>query len=490
MIVKNFIVLLAVGFILQSCNPPMAKTVVYDSPGDLSQVEGLSESPFFSATIDGKPAFVYYGKEDVNNRFYEGRGVSYLNFEMSAGPVNFEVLSSLPIDSFSILPFEGTVQRSGEKGLTISIDEPTKFLISTFSEKKERHDFIVSAETPDWKKPEKGDKGVLYLEAGIHHFGEAWNPFTNDIHTLYLEGGAVVEATLKIVDADKVSILGRGIFAQAFSKHGKRRIPAGEAWFADCMGIYINKVKKVKVEGIAVLNSPSYQLEVNNANEFYMNNVKLCGFGESNNDGLHVYSRNATVENSFICSNDDRICLNGLFDNEKVLVENEPIENRMSSCIVENVVLKDLVTWGCKNGADIMFTWNAAKDTRTVFVDNIMSLAPTNKAFISAMHGGSGLISDVVIANCHLYHGNLLDLRVNNASCWGKGGGNISSIVIDNVSMDADPQNVGKQMLGFSTQSTISNVILSNLSANGKPIESLDQTGIVLNEFVKGIGVK
>ena len=54
------------------------------------------------------------------------------------------------------------------------------------------HSFIISAEKPETNIPSKEDKGVLFLEPGVHQYGQAWDPFVNGIHTVYVKGGAVL----------------------------------------------------------------------------------------------------------------------------------------------------------------------------------------------------------------------------------------------------------------------------------------------------------
>lgn len=466
-----------------SCNGPMPKTTVYASPGDLTNVEGLQECPFFNAFVDDQKAFVYYSKNALADSAYNGRGVSYLNFEMSYGPVMFDVVSNEAIDSFSIKPFEGEFEKVDSHKIHVVIEEPTKFLITLFLAESGMQDFIVSAEMPDWKKPKKDARGVLYLSPGVHKMGANWNPFKEGIHTLYLEGGAVLEATLNTLGTREVTILGRGIVSQAFAKNGKKEQPS---WSAVNQGISITDCKKVKIDGVAVMGSPGCQLGIYNADEVLLKNIKLCGFGAGTNDGLHLFSRNVIADDLWIVASGDRITLNGKYDAQQSLAADEPIETRLTSCIAENIQIRNVVSYGVKSGADLMLSRNADANIRTVLVENIASLTPTDFGFLSALHSGDADIFDVVIIDSKLYHGNLVNVEI----LPGEESGKIRSLYLDDISLTGDFKAIGKRIQGYSNQRNIEDVIFTNVSLNGENIPTFHQMNITNNSFVKDIKVK
>lgn len=474
-------------FMLVSCNEPMPKTKLYAAPGDLSGITGVSESPYFGALIEGERAFVYYGKDDSADVAYRGKGVSFLNFEMSYGPVLMDVTTQEEIDSFRVQPNPGKFEMTGQKQINISVKEPTKFIVTVFSKENGQQNLIISAEMPDWKKPKEDAKGVLYLKPGVHKFGEGWNPFTNGVHTLYLEGGAVVEATLNVTGAKTVNIIGRGIFTQAFAKNPTRKEGEQRAWMGSGMGISITDVKNVRVDGIAILNSPSCQLAINNADEVIMKNVKLCGFGEANNDGLHLFSRNVIAEDLFICSSNDRIVLNGVYDNQKELQQNEPLDNRLTSTIVENIQIRDAVLYGIKAGGDIMISRNANADIRSVFVEDMISLAETENGFVAALHDGEASIYDVIVVNSKVHHRNLLDVQILDNE---KTSSKIRSMYLDDIIVESTKKNIGIQMAGASKERFITDVIFTNITATDGLITNIGEMNLEKNAFVKEIKVK
>lgn len=481
-ITLKYLPFLALVFII-SCNEPMPKVTLYPAPEGLALVNGLTESPFFKVLVEDKKAFVYYGKDDSANVAYEGKGISFMSFEMSYGPVLMDVLSIEDIDSFQIRPSPGKYEELGKRQLRVIVDEPSKFLITLYLKEGGRQDLILSAEMPDWKKPKPDDKGVLYLKPGVHQFGEAWSPFVDGIHTLYLEGGAVVEATLNIRNNNKVSILGRGIFSQNFANKPENKLEKGR-------GISITDVKKVRVEGITVINSPACQLAINNAEEVILKNIKLCGFGSRNNDGLHLYSRNVIAEDLFICSSNDRICLNGIYDTQRDLQAGESLEKRLTSTIVENIQIRNAVLYGIKNGADLMLSRNANADIRTVLVENISSLADTENGFVSSIQKGSGNIYDVVVVDSKLHHGHLLDMQILDSPNGEQNKGEIRSVYLDNISVALAKNEIGIRLSGASIKNQIMDVIFTNISTNNGMVNAFEEMSIDTNAYVSDIKVQ
>lgn len=473
-----------------SCNDPMPKVKLYAPPGDLSGIDGLSKSPYFNVLVEDSTAFVYYGKDDSTAAAYNGKGVSFLNFEMSYGPVSLDIITHESIDSFQVLKSPGKVEQQGQSQLHITVNEPVKFLVSVFLEEVGQQDFFISAEMPDWKKPKESAKGVLYLKPGTHQFGEAWNPFVDGIHTLYLEGGAVVEATINVPAAKEVNILGRGIFAQAFAKNAERKVGDQKSWFASGMGISLTNVEKVKVDGIAIINSPACQLAINNANEVIMKNVKLCGFGEENNDGLHLYSRNVIAEDLFICSSNDRITLNGAYDNQKKLQSNEPLQNRLISTIAENIQIRNAVFYGIKNGGDIIISRNANADVRSVFVESVTSLKETKDGFVSAQQAGEGNVFDVIVVDSKIHHNHLVDIQILDPVKSGIKGAKIRSIYLDDIVVESTKNKIGSRLAGASTNRLVEDVIFTNITTPEGMVNDFADMNISTNGFVKDVQVQ
>lgn len=466
-----------------------ADVVLYPDPGDLSEIEGIRESGLFDVTVNGEDGFVYHGSEPEFNKYgYAKKGGHFFAFEHDdSSTVELSLKVEGEIEKFEVLPKLVEVEKESSSVLKYSIKGYAKMLTKVWIEGEEQW-FILSAEEIEHEIPDSDDPSVLFLEAGVHQFGRTWDPFVDGVKTLYLAPGSVVQATIRSVDKKGISLIGKGVFAQAVWENGKQVSPLKAEWMADMMGMHFRDSEDIVVEGITVINCPSYQLEFADCEEVYVNNVKLLGFGESNNDGMHLYGRHILVENSFIGASDDRICVTGLFDREKFEVtQKSELQPRLEDTDVHDMHIRNMVFWGQKNGGDIMITWNGGKTCQDILVEDCYSLGFTNKGFLAAKHGGSVVAKDILIRNIELFHRRLVSLEVKEASCWGAGGGAIRDVLLENVSIHAEPGEVDLQMLGHSEESNISDITFINLTANGQHILSLDETAIKTNEFTKNI---
>jgi hypothetical protein len=484
----TIVFLIQIGLLFTACSEKGPKLYIAPDPGDLSMIEGLEKSPLFEMTVNGQNLFVYRGFQEEYNKYgFAKKGGSFVNFAAEPGVLNLKVTTKENFDDFSIRPHVDH-EKIDNRTILITTDKPGKFLITVWLEEKGENWFVVSIEEPEIDVPDRSDPEVLYLEAGVHQFERAWDPFQDGIKILYLEHGAVVQATIRTVGQDNLTLKGRGIFSQSVYNNGKDISPLHTEWMGDMMGIYFRECNNITIEGISVIGAPSYQIELADCEGAFVDNIKLLGFGEGNNDGIHLYGRNITLQNSFLAGSDDRICITGLFDRERFEVtKKEELQPRLEPTDVYNLRINNIVFWGHRNGADIMLTWNGGKTCRDVIIENVYSLGFTNKGFVASKHGGSVIVQDVIVRNAHLYHDRLIDLDVQHASMWGEGGGAIRNILLENITIDADPSDVSLKMIGVSEESNVENITFRNIVANGQKITSLDQTAIYTNEFATGI---
>jgi len=495
-----FVFSLLVNTVDAKITNPNDKVILYPSVKNLDKVKGLTESTIFDLTVNGQNAFVYHSREILDQyehikqlKSISYQGVSYVNFSMGK-KVKLQINSlNGKASNWKILPKRDDFKvDETSSSLSFTLNKAEKFVIAAVINGVEQS-IIVSAEKPETNIPSKTDKGVLYLGPGIHQYGQAWDPFVNGIHTVYVAGGAVLEATIKSNKKNNVKILGRGILSQSFVTHAEESSPneiaREQEWDADWLGVVFTDSQNIEIDGIAIMNSPSYQLEMANSNNVKINNVKLCGFGEHNNDGIHTYGKNILVEDSFIASNDDRVCITGLFDKGNG-TDNMQWDgsNELTGVSVSDITLRNMVFWGLdNNGADIMLTWNGSDYAKNILVENAVSLTATNKAFIAARHGGSADIHDLIFRNVTLYHSNLFDVEIGESNYQGAGGGKLRNMLLENFTIHSNFKEIGKQLLGENKNSNIDGIQFKNIKTNEGVLTDVNQMSIKENEFVTNL---
>ena len=144
-----------------------------------------------------------------------------------------------------------------------------------------------------------------------------------------------------------------------------------------------------------------------------------------------------------------------------------------------------MVFWGLdNNGGDIMLTWNGSGYAKDILVENVVSLTGTNKAFLAARHGGSADIHNLTFKNVTLYHGNLIDIEIGESNYQGAGGGKLRNVLLENFTIDASLDEIGKQLLGESKNSNIDKITFKNIKAKDGLLTDVGQLNFNTNEFV------
>jgi hypothetical protein len=198
--------------------------------------------------------------------------------------------------------------------IVITISEPCKLSVEPDGRKRP---LIIFANAPEQIKPQKRDTSVLYFGPGIHR-PESGIIVLKSNQTLYLDGGAILESTIRMENAENVTICGRGVLS-------------GNRWkWREGPGNMINIVnsKNIKIEGIIVRGSPHWTIVPTGSKDVTISNVKICNSGVLwNDDGINpVNSSNITVRDCFIRTADDCMAFKGidqkLGNTENIVVEN------------------------------------------------------------------------------------------------------------------------------------------------------------------------
>ncbi|MBQ9887380.1 MAG: hypothetical protein IJM37_11075 [Lachnospiraceae bacterium] len=125
--------------------------------------------------------------------------------------------------------------------------------------------------------------------------------------TLYIEGGAAIYG--RVFCQSNSNVAGRGIIDG--SKYGSWGGDSGYAKYP----MSIENCSNVHVSGVSVLNSNCWNYQIYNANQVYLDNIKIVS-ARPNGDGVSIQSSsNVHVNNSFIRTWDDGVVLKNYSSN-------------------------------------------------------------------------------------------------------------------------------------------------------------------------------
>jgi Endopolygalacturonase len=152
------------------------------------------------------------------------------------------------------------------------------------------HNLHIFANRPETVIPSRKDKNLIYIGPGYHTYpkGELKIPSGK---TVYLAGGAVVNAKLLCDSVQNVRICGRGILY-----HGER-------------GVEITNSKNITLEDLIVINPVHYTVFGGQSTDLTIRNIRSFS-AKGWADGIDLMScSNVLVDGAFLRTSDDCIAL-------------------------------------------------------------------------------------------------------------------------------------------------------------------------------------
>jgi hypothetical protein len=251
------------------------------------------------------------------------------------------------------------------------------------------------ANPPEQNPLTAGGPNVRYFGPGVH---EAGSIELKDGETLYLARGAWVKGIVNSVGTKNVTIRGRGVLdASGVRRQGSAAsapiapapaAPAAQPGQAPAQYgarrnmIYLEKTEGARVEGITMVNSPTWTVLARNTTGTRIDGVRILnGRGPCTTDGIDlVSSSDALVENVFIRTNDDN-----------VVIKNSDSRD------IRDVTVRRAVFWNepCGNAIEIGFELRTGTIERIRFED-IDIIRVERGAALSIHNGDSASVRDVV----------------------------------------------------------------------------------------------
>lgn len=352
--------------------------------------QDLPVSSRFSVTVDRQPVFTH--------------AAEVADFAMFAirGPVQVRIACEQPVTSAVVRPLSRKIVPQWEaKSVRFTVDGPGP--LSMEINGQIRPALLLFIDPPeDLPPPPDAAKIVRFAGGQLHEAGEI--RLAND-QTLYLEPGAVVRGTVRAVGANRIRILGRGIF-DARPRTTKTQFLD----FRDC--------SQVELQDVLVLGSYGWTIVPWNCRDVRLTNVKVFSWRD-NDDGLDICSsRNVTVDRCFFRTKDDCIAIKAP---RKEYFPAKSVEKSSSSAgpdshfDVEDVVVQRSVFWNAEwgNALEIGFELLTPHVRNIVWRDCDIIRVETGAVF-SIHNGDSAAVDDVRFENIRVEDARdkLVDFRV------------------------------------------------------------------------------
>ncbi len=316
------------------------QSIVYPFP------QGVESSNVYKVKVDGREVFVY-----------DAPVAPVTSFDMT-GPVTIEIRADRDIKWVDIRPRNLGIQPEfKDSTIRFWLEKPCNISIELNGEYSNKPLYLF-ANPPEEKRPVKGTKGVHFFEAG-----KVYTPGVIEIksgETVYIEGGAVVYGMIHAENVSDVRIAGRGILEGSRNREYQKGIWRRFVEMKDCRNVHI--------EGITLINSPTWQIVPINCENVTISNVKIVS-NNGGDDGIDVVrSRKVFIENCFIHTKDDCIAIKSAWDypgyvgNEDILVTRSVFWNtewgnaleigfELRADTMKNITFRDCDVIHCDDGA-------------------------------------------------------------------------------------------------------------------------------------------
>jgi hypothetical protein len=449
----NFYIVVCLLLILLFNEAP-AEIVVYPAP------PGLRTSPDFTVLADNKQVWVerigsklasfdynLYGSREMED-------LNVANFSFS-GTVTLLIKANVAIDTFTIRPkSRNIIATLNGSEITFTISGPQKLYI----EINNLPHLAIFANPLEINPQKKGDPGVIYYGPGVHNPGII-NLVSN--MTMYVAGGAVVNADILGRNLANVTITGRGIIQ-------------GKVEMTGCTDFHVN--------GIFIRNTKGWSNTLTDCHNSDYRNVKVFSYEAIYSvDGIDPVScTNFTIDDCFMRCRDD--C---------VAIKSADMNLRVDSVYISNCVL---VGWACSDGITIGFELNGGP-VENIHVKNCDILYARGDGRTQG-HSAFSIVCDGPATVQNIF---FEDIRVENQVEFK----NLEFIVTDGTLYGTDPpgrikgvylkniqwENHVKPFIvnGYSPANMVEDIVFDHCTIGGKILTSIGDADIRINRFVRSI---
>ena len=460
-------------------------------------------SSTYSVTVNGQPVVA----EKYNS-------LSYVHFAF-AGVANIEITAKQNIKKYTLSPKRYNLKstKNGNK-ISFSIAVPRKMILHQVNALEEK--LFILADPLEDSPPALGQPnvkniidygvdrtgksdattiiqqaindvsakvGVLYFPPGIYKIKQL-NLKSN--MTMYLAGGAVLEATkeinpsygqglISLENVNNVKIMGRG----ALKGNGSYWRPRG-GWYSLILG---EKSNNVLIQDILILDPCVANVWMSHLEKWQIYNVKILADPKDfiNTDGFDFWSsRNITVENILYLGTDDATSHGG--DKKSYIQDNENI-NVVNSVFYAGGGFK--LGTSAEQDAIQNITY---ENIDVVYADALSGFWPVTGASFKNIFLKNIRVEDIQDAPKGWGSADLFQWRVMVASWEPKSSienlGSIRNVYVDNLIVD-DYGGKSSVFEGYDSQRNISNVIFNNLYLEGRlALNPKDAYFQLVNQYV------
>jgi len=438
---------------IPGCKSP-SKVITYPAP------PGLITSPDLTMNVNGREIWVEriggsgMPLEQPSLSYGKLEDMDVANFSCS-GPLQIRINAPEPISSYVIRPKSRGIEAEVKgRELTFAVPGPQKLYIEIDG----LPHLAIFANPLEVNPPHEGDPGVVYFGPGSH------NPGQIDLRsnqTIYIAGGAVVNARVRGSNLQNVRIIGRGILQG---------------------NVRISGTSDLEVNGIFNRSTSGWTNTLTNCKHSSYRNVKVFSYGKRwGLDGINPVSCvDFTIDDCFMRCRDD--C---------VAIKSGNPDLRVDSISVTNSVM---VGWAYSDGVTVGFELNGSP-VENILVKNCDILYARGGGATGG-HSGFSIVCDGPAWVQNIRYEDIrveeqvevknLEFIVTPGKYYGDDPpGHIKGIYLKNISWE----NTSKPFIisGFSANNLAEDITFDHCIVGGKTLTNAADANFNVNEFTRDI---
>ncbi|MDZ7721264.1 MAG: glycosyl hydrolase family 28 protein [candidate division KSB1 bacterium] len=371
--------------------------------------------------------------------------------------------------------------------ISFHLDAPAQLSVELNGEST--HPLYLFANPPFSPDPEIY-KDALVFERGLYEPGEI--QLQSD-QTVILEPGAVVRGYFVAEHAENIRIIGRGVVDGSAYSSGRSQ-PANRK-------ILLKHCRDVSIEGIFIVNNPTWTIEPMFCRNVRIENVKILNH-QFGSDGIDMVGcQDVHIDDSFIRANDDCVVIKTWGGDEKYPKTPKKGVN------VSNITVRNSVFWNMSWGNALEIGFELRADSvRQLLFENCDVIHVDRGAVMSIHNGDYATVCDVTYRDIRVENADhkLIDLAVflsqysldrhpdpayreknylhgawdgvqkvpeGKKQAHAEHRGHIKNIVFENISILDGPLPFSV-IAGYNQKHAVENVVIDNLRVYGNKVET------------------
>ena len=410
----------------------------------------FKENPITSCS-EGTQVFINGRQIDVHTN----QGGNYAIASLAEGEQKMEIklVRSSNVKDFTVRPLSAGVEaKANGKEITFTVTQfPCKLSVE-FENFANVDNITQSVQLFLYPHeefvPDLNGRDLIYFAPGEYWFNDKLDFPSNT--TVYISEGAVLHAKFDVRGAENLTVMGRGIIdTYYFTDNVPKEEHTHMTVFRNC--------KNLVLKDYTITGSRKWMTVLRDSEVCTVNYLNILGT-EMNSDGVDIVSsKNVTVSNCFIRSNDDCIAI------------------KADGLDVDNILVKSCVIWNMKygNGLEIGYETRCENITNITFEDN--DLIYVGGAAMSIHLGDRAHVQNVKYKNLRIENSSdkLIDYFIKETRYTQDAErGIITSVAMENIVVLDD--SIGKiSIVGHDSTHHVNGVYIEKIMFNGKYMDSI-----------------